>query len=1489
MRRVSLPLTACLLLALAVPAAADLAWSPVRARLERPSRLPAPAEEFTAALVIETARDARLSGIALAGDGWTVTRWAGASELPLAAGGSVRWELAAVPRAGFGPLVLTGEVNGRPWRRTFDVSREGYGGLLPVDSDRLPPRRILPAGGEKLGAEPRLSLAELSQPAADEAPPLPPADKRAGTCTVTGHLVYWHATQNRWLSAFGAHVWAWVTLPTGFFYATQGVNVDTSGTFALEVPDNADVRVGFSATSNAVVVQEDGVLEDDYVWSTAAAHIPAGTTQFDVGAIYPNSHHGALHICADLTHAHNYFRDLGWDVTRVDVQWPDDDEGNSQYDPFWDELHIERDAAWKDGTLCHEWGHYWHEMHAHSVTVDYCNGVCDDGDDCGHCGWCPENSAVTWIEGCAQIISRLCTDHIAGLVPFQVEHKQIATPEDWSSCDWIPWDIENVFAGAVYDMADDDRGVEANNLATDLFGHVLYDQLDLDPVDILNIMASDCDVEGHEPYRAPGFFRCAAEYLDQLGSPQATRAMLWETAQNWDLQIDDHPPDDIHGVTSTYPTSTPTSVAIGGFSWPAPADDLAGVCGYSVSIEANAIGMPDHFVDAKQPWYWPDGGLAPGTWWFSVIAVDRAGNWSGTPGYYGPIVITAAGPADLAPETPAGWTAPLVLRSTPAPAAPDPVTQPVNLQAHTVYFNWGERNAGTGPTATFRDGMYLDGSLVYTSNARSLGAGNSAQSRDQGPVDLGVIGRHTAWAQLDRQDTTHEADEGNNRYAKQFVFSPLDLSLGVTVARTGGLPEANLGQAYLPAGTPFYPNGDGFDIELCMFPELVWAVPYDPDDRIVARLHARDVGQTGFATALAVAASRPDCPAAVVQNTYTTLMTSYCIGVSDEEGSGAVYRIQRELGQFFALPDTLGGTLSADNPLDLYLTYNDTGAPAWFTLKLANPSARPLTLRLFEPGFGAGSLDDADLTLAVAAGDTVFHSVRLAVSDMLLAVVTRDPRLAGGSVYSIFSYVAKPDLEAATPDGWFANVVPQVGTPYAASGSVPAPAALIGDADTTGIYWSLRNASPEAGVPVGLQRRLDLDGAFLAGSLFVDPLAPGQEIKVAYGGRLNVRGGRHALTHRINYARTVDEDDYADDTHGRQWVWSPRLLATNAYHALPAPPSPYGGLWLVDEGLVAPNCDGYRFTTSVPTRTSTLFAAYAVAPDGDVDIGLYGGADPQDGFTTALAQSVWSGPGCDFVLRFITGPAFISHNLGAVRVSGVDGSFTLRAGADASAWSLPVGGSRSGTVEAGTYLDTAVLVLPPGVFRFTLQSDAVPLGFSLHDLSAGFGAKTSPWEDGIAWQEPGEAGQDVAFVIRVPDPAPARFGLVVWSPDGSTRSQAAPWTVAISADLTDVGGGEPVPPPVTASRLVSATPNPFNPATDIVFETAADGRCELTVHDLRGRLVRTLLAGDRPAGRHGARWDGLSDAGQRVPSGLYVARLRAARGETDLLKLTLVK
>ena len=79
---------------------------------------------------------------------------------------------------------------------------------------------------------------------------------------------------------------------------------------------------------------------------------------------------------------------------------------------------------------------------------------------------------------------------------------------------------------------------------------------------------------------------------------------------------------------------------------------------------------------------------------------------------------------------------------------------------------------------------------------------------------------------------------------------------------------------------------------------------------LVMRLHERDETQAGFAEALVTAYSLADRPAAIIQNPSETLMTDYLIGVSDESGSGNTYLIHREIGKFFAMPDTLPGVLS---------------------------------------------------------------------------------------------------------------------------------------------------------------------------------------------------------------------------------------------------------------------------------------------------------------------------------------------------------------------------------------------------------------------------------------------------------------------------------------------------------------------------------------------------------------------------------------------------
>jgi len=89
-------------------------------------------------------------------------------------------------------------------------------------------------------------------------------------------------------------------------------------------------------------------------------------------------------------------------------------------------------------------------------------------------------------------------------------------------------------------------------------------------------------------------------------------------------------------------------------------------------------------------------------------------------------------------------------------------------------------------------------------------------------------------------------------------------------------------------------------------------------------------------------------------------------------------------------------------------------------------------------------------------------------------------------------------------------------------------------------------------------------------------------------------------------------------------------------------------------------------------------------------------------------------------------------------------------------------------------------------------------------------------------------------------------------------------------------------------RLLQNYPNPFNPVTTIRYSTASPGHVELTIYDVSGRRVRTLVVGSLAPGRHALRWDGRDASGQEVASGVYFLRLAAGR-DVVTSRLTLVR
>jgi flagellar hook assembly protein FlgD len=70
-------------------------------------------------------------------------------------------------------------------------------------------------------------------------------------------------------------------------------------------------------------------------------------------------------------------------------------------------------------------------------------------------------------------------------------------------------------------------------------------------------------------------------------------------------------------------------------------------------------------------------------------------------------------------------------------------------------------------------------------------------------------------------------------------------------------------------------------------------------------------------------------------------------------------------------------------------------------------------------------------------------------------------------------------------------------------------------------------------------------------------------------------------------------------------------------------------------------------------------------------------------------------------------------------------------------------------------------------------------------------------------------------------------------------------------------------------------PTPFNPRTSIGYCVAQEGEVRLSVYNVLGQEVVSLVDGPQAAGRHVVTWDGRDAGGGAVASGLYFCRLEA--------------
>jgi len=139
----------------------------------------------------------------------------------------------------------------------------------------------------------------------------------------------------------------------------------------------------------------------------------------------------------------------------------------------------------------------------------------------------------------------------------------------------------------------------------------------------------------------------------------------------------------------------------------------------------------------------------------------------------------------------------------------------------------------------------------------------------------------------------------------------------------------------------------------------------------------------------------------------------------------------------------------------------------------------------------------------------------------------------------------------------------------------------------------------------------------------------------------------------------------------------------------------------------------------------------------------------------------------------------------------------------------------------------------------------------------------------------------------LPNPSmPARFDLDLAVSDGQVAVHHV-WSLQMATAVE----GRAAEGPSAAPRqfhLAQNYPNPFNPETTISYELDQRGPITMQIMNLSGQVVRTLCAEVSEAGSYQKRWDGRDDAGQPLPSGLYLCALT---GETrrQFIKLMLLK
>jgi len=1496
----------------ATSALATVFSEPIKISLAEQPTLVKAGEPFVGTLVITASRSIDLFSVDIDGARWADFSVDRISNPYLEKGDIALVSFRGVPRSLDDAVVIRVETDKGSLESVLDLRAWSAdravrsGRVVPLEPDKVEPRpaylgdptlpedvredlpRFQPPEGVMIGPDPT----DLDDP--------PSADKDSRrSIRVFGRLQY--IREDGWTIAPEGVTTRVYDQDSTWDELLATTHLDASGVFDVTFTwdpcwtcdDTPDLYVEFETDNGNIQVQESGILETDYSWTTNVHDDYTGSS-LDFGDMRPESDHEALHIW------NTAYRTRQWlmverglpTIADFDVQWPETDFDNAYYSPYFQEIHISVAKEWREDTMVHEMGHHIDHIFNYVPDPDYCNQWCDENHDwpfpdCGHCLWCEENAYDAWSEGVANWLADIVTNRL----PLDVDGSLAQyrrSFENLGTCDGTNYHPSHTTEGFVSallrDISDgqqDDHGVFTGR---DQLGDGSFGGMD----EILEIFTHDYHIPVW-PETDPTDLLTVQHFMDEyLVRHPEKGADLWATASNCGYDLDDTPPMPPSNLScSTHTLGSISTRAYFTFWWDPPVDDLSGIAGYSYGLYPNAPQLPPATINRHATVSVAIGPVPAATYYFCIRAVDEAGNWSESFAWSGPYTVREPLPIDLSPFQPVGWDYNLVPH-TGAVGTPSSthVTPTLTGNLGNTSFSFAGINLSDQSTlATTLDfTFFLDGTWKHSAQYGRLGPWESFRVNNMGPRNF-YGGRHTFEVRHDFPGQEPEENEMNNAWARQFVWTPLELTTPGIQLRDIHLPWREGSWDALLDGYPMYYNCDGLRMLSTSAFTAVAVRSVNNDLDYDVRLHQPSTGaQDGFAEYVTRSVRPEGMLDAVIVNRNTVGLQTWDIGVLNRDDEvGDQYDISYEKSSSFQMGFTSIISFAQDEMIDLKEVYVSSTDVAWgpVTVTLENLGTQnDIIVGWLTRDFTLGGLLDAPTSMSITHGETQFFDVSPTAAGSCCLVIYRD-QFQGTAPMDMRLTVErqKPNLTTINPVGWLFPLIPR-NTGGASGSSVPLTLTLPGNTlGGTYINASLRNTLAGS-TDTEFEYDIMTDGNVLATRTV--PVLDGATTYSEYNlGPYYHRGGRHTLGLRIDSPGDVAERDETDNAYSMQWVWTPQAYTLGTVSGRSMPANPIGGWEDLETDVHYYNCDGLRLTA--PSPSAHMFGAMAVMPGdtSDVDVRLHP-ASPSclAGFGTYLASSSW-GPGqSDFVMVNYYAASWQDFDAGVVKASGGQ-PYNLQAAGSTYLGANPYGAHGPFTLAPMQIVDLHHVYFDPYQTTFIVRTShpEARVGMAFYNTDYAYFGKGDFVVPNVEY----EAGTTTQFTLNVP--VDGDHCLVVWRKDRAAFYEPVEYSIEIlGGTVTDV----PPVDVVTRTEITGAAPNPFNPMTTVSFTVATAGDTQVDVFDTRGRRVRALVHRRLDPGRHDVTWDGRDDAGATVSGGTYLVRLRNGAA-MDIRKVILVK